>query len=94
MCIRDREEEDWQFSEEIRNEGDEDLESEGDFGVGRDFGSGLDADEFLDDDTAGALDQPDPATSSDGIESADLKSRTASGRAIRSDPEPLDPLPL
>jgi len=86
------EEEDWQFSEEIRNEGDEELEAEGDFGVGQDFGSGLDADEFLDDDAAGALDQPDPGSSSAAIESADLNSRTESGLELESDSEPLEPV--
>lgn len=85
-------EEDWQFSEEIRNEDDEDLESESDFGVSQDFGSGLDAEELLGDDRAGAVDQPDPADSSAAIESADPNLGSGSGLELESGPEPVEPV--
>ena len=86
-------EEDWQFSEEIRNEGDEDQESESDFGVSQDFGSGLDADELLGDDgppTPGAV---DPADSSAPTPSIDPDSDGGSGLELESDPESVESAP-
>lgn len=44
----DPEEEDWQFSEEVRIEGDEDLDSGDDFGASVDFAAELDANALLD----------------------------------------------
>jgi len=91
----DPDEEDWQFSEEIRSEGDEDLEPESDFGVSQDFGSGLDADELLADGGEGtedALDQFDPADSGAEIDSVDLESSSGSGLELESSPEPEEPV--
>ena len=84
----DPDEEDWQFSEEIRSEGDEDLEPESDFGVSQDFGSGLDADELLGEGAEDALDQADAADSGTEIDSVDLGSSTGSGLELESSPEP------
>jgi predicted Zn finger-like uncharacterized protein len=91
----DPEEEDWQFSEEIRSEGDEDLEPESDFGVSQDFGSGLDADELLGeggDGTEGALDPVAPTDSGAEIDSVDLDSSSGSGLELESSSGPEEPV--
>jgi predicted Zn finger-like uncharacterized protein len=83
-------EEDWQFSEEVRNEGDEDLEPESDFGVSQDFGSNFDPDDLLDEDIEDAIDQSDPGNSSAEIESVNLNSESTTGLELDSDPEPVE----
>jgi predicted Zn finger-like uncharacterized protein len=87
----DPDEEDWQFSEEIRTE-DDDLEPDSDFGVSQDFGSGLDAEELLREDTQDAPDQVGPADSSASVLSADPGSSTGSGLELESSPESLEPV--
>ena len=88
----DPDEEDWQFSEEIRSEGDEDLEPESAFGVSQDFGSGLDADELLGEGAEDALDQADAADSGTEIDSVDLGSSTGSGLELESSPGSEEPV--
>jgi hypothetical protein len=76
-------EEDWQFSQEIRSEDDDDPELESDFGVSQDFGTGLDAEELLGEGTENAPAQTD---------AADLGSSTGSGLELESSPEPVEPV--
>jgi hypothetical protein len=83
-------EEDWQFSEEIRNE-DDDLEPDSDFGVSQDFGGDLDTDELSGGDAEDVVDPSDPADSSAHVESADLNTGTGSGLELESSPEPVEP---
>jgi hypothetical protein len=83
-------EEDWQFSEEIRNE-DDDLEPDSDFGVSQDFGSDLDTDGLPAGDAEDVVDPSDPADSSAQVASADLNTSTGSGLELESSPEPVEP---
>jgi predicted Zn finger-like uncharacterized protein len=85
-------EEDWQFSEEVRIEGDEDLEPESDFGVSQDFGSDFDPNDLLDEDIEDAIDQSDPGNSSAENESVNLNPGSTTGLELDSDPEPVEPV--
>ena len=90
----DEDEEDWQFSEEIRVEGDEDLEPESDFGVSQDFSDELDSDDSLNAGEEGEFDATELEESSGDDESIGLDADTdsASGLQLESSPEPAEPV--
>jgi predicted Zn finger-like uncharacterized protein len=90
------EEEDWQFSEEIRIEGDEDLNSSDAFGSGLDMEGGLDADALLenvsDQDIADAeLDSSAQEQGSEVEAGLDLASGGESGLELESPNPTIEP---
>jgi predicted Zn finger-like uncharacterized protein len=85
-------EEDWQFSEEIRIEGDESLNTADELGSSEDFGDGLDADALLADGSSDELDPNGLGDPGAELEVSHLESDADAGLALESAPETTDSL--
>jgi predicted Zn finger-like uncharacterized protein len=83
-------EEDWQFSEEIRIEGDESLGTGDEFGSSEDFGDGLDADALLADVSPDDLDSNGLGDPGADIEVSHLESDADTGLELETAPETTD----
>ncbi len=85
------EEEDWQFSEVIRNEGDDEPETESDFEDGEAFEDLSDLGDRADEQGPADLDSADSVDSTEAIETFGGGSMSESGLELESDSEEAEP---
>jgi predicted Zn finger-like uncharacterized protein len=84
-------EEDWEFSEEVRSEDDEEVDSRDSFGSSEDFSGGLDADALLAETSGDGEVEVDEAADS-VVDSVALDSGEGSGLELESGPEQAEPV--